>query len=335
MIAAFNRLAIGVAAFVALLALSWPRIEAGTTGFSSQQTLPAGIVVQPGTNLSGQAIRIGESVAATFDPRTSGLARPVGSWVTARDGASAYAKVGTGNTAWEKLGAGAFAGDATRPGQLTARAAFLTGISPTALTCWRDEYVYNPTTLGINSNSGTGTVGTAVGDTVGGRLTVSSGATAASIGLHTSAATVFGRPDTNRFYVAVRSIVQTTIDAQTSIGVGASINALNNSWMLGVCGATSTVNYTFQYDGIPPCSGTVVNSGIAVSVGTAVLFEVWGVADGKLHAAIDGTELSGSPFTMASSPTNSMRTYITAKNGTTAAARTVDLDFYQACWSET
>lgn len=69
------------------------------------QTLAPGIVVMAGPMLSGgHPLQIGEAIANSFDPRSSGLARPVGSVVYTRNGTTAYLKTGTGNTDWTLQG---------------------------------------------------------------------------------------------------------------------------------------------------------------------------------------------------------------------------------------
>jgi len=70
----------------------------GPTGLAA---IAPGTLVMPGTITSvGQALRVGEASANTFDPSVTGLSRPVGSQLTSRDGTLAWWKYGTGNTAW-------------------------------------------------------------------------------------------------------------------------------------------------------------------------------------------------------------------------------------------
>ena len=68
--------------------------------------LPAGVPVFPGTvNAQGETLRIGEAIENGFDPSATGLDRPVGSIVSARNGAAAWLKTGTATTAWSPAGA--------------------------------------------------------------------------------------------------------------------------------------------------------------------------------------------------------------------------------------
>lgn len=70
-------------------------------------TVPNGAIVLPGAMLGGQPIRLGESCANSFDPRTgSGLKRPVGSILTRQNGQVAFQKTGTADTAWSLVAAG-------------------------------------------------------------------------------------------------------------------------------------------------------------------------------------------------------------------------------------
>lgn len=80
-------------------------IEAATT-LTGQVTIPSPTMIQPGPILSGQGLRIGESIITSFDPRVSGLSRPVGSVVYTRDGTLGYAKTGTGSTSWAPFPSG-------------------------------------------------------------------------------------------------------------------------------------------------------------------------------------------------------------------------------------
>lgn len=70
----------------------------GTTGIGS---IAPGTQVAPGAIRNGQALRVGESVPSTFDPRVSpGLDRPVGAFLYTLIGTVCYQKTGTGATDW-------------------------------------------------------------------------------------------------------------------------------------------------------------------------------------------------------------------------------------------
>lgn len=307
-------------------------LDAATT-LSGLVTLPSPTMVMPGPIISGQALRLGESITTSFDPRVSGLTRPVGSIVYTRDGTASYIKTGSTSTAWEAIGSGSVGGSTTSQGQITARAGQLAGFGA-QFECARDDYFYSPQTLNSVSNAGSGAVTIAAGNLVGGRLLLTTGGTASSQAVMTTTGPLFGRPDTNRFYFAARVTAENTSDAQTQLGVGVATVSFASSLLFGSCGGTSTTNWTFQRDGATACSGTVVDTGIALAPGTLFLMEIWTVADGKVHAAINFTEISGSPFTMAAPPTNSLRLYMAAVNGTTASNKGIDIDYWQGCWSQ-
>lgn len=312
-------------------------LDAATT-LSGTVTIPSPTMVMPGAIYSGQALRLGESITNTFDPRVSGLVRPVGSQIYTRDGATAsYIKTGTASTAWEPIGAGSLAGGATRVGALTARAAAVTAISPSLLTCsvadWQVSHPVAPnyvvTVVGSASSASTLT-------NVGGVAVFSTGATANSTLLITiNGAVQLGPPTTSPFYYAHRMAVSTAIDANTQIGIGLHDTTFGTGLLWGICGASSTIRYTFNRGvGAFPCGGTVVITATTSTANTFHLFELWGLGDGSVHAAIDGTEISGSPFNTGIPAANAMLR-MDFRNGATAANRAFIHDYYMLCWAET
>ena len=76
------------------------------TNSTGLQTIVPGTMVQPGPILSGQALRAFETVANAYDPRVTGLARPVGSRLFTRDGTISFLKIGSGNTDWMIISGG-------------------------------------------------------------------------------------------------------------------------------------------------------------------------------------------------------------------------------------
>jgi hypothetical protein len=310
-------------------------LEAATT-LSGLVTLPSPTMIQPGAILTGQALRLGETT--TVDPRTgSGVQRPVASILYARDGSTAYEKTGSTSTAWEVIGLGSVGAGSTRAGFLTARAASLTGISTSLLTCWREEFADNAPTGFATILAGTGTSAASANNDVGSHWLLSTGATAASRVRFGTNGNVIGRPDTAKFYGAFRFAVTTAIDAQTQMAVGfTNISLAGVQFGPGICGPLSTGFYVFQYDAttLVTCGGTNVVTTVPVSTAQH-LWEVWGVGDNKLHFAADGAELGNSPVTQAAAGTSSLRWQTDTLNNATAASRVTDLDFVQVCWSET
>lgn len=312
--------------------------EAGVTP-SSITSLRAPTPVLNGPILAGHPLNVAEvSILSPLSANGgAGLQRPVGSLIYAQAGNGAYVKTGPLATNWEFLTLGSIAGSANAAGARVARAAALTGISASLITCAREDYVNgNQPPQNTVAIAGTGSATSSTGDFVGGRILVSTGASASSFVVLSSATTIFGRPDTNRFYYGFRASPESASDGQTNIGVGVAIVSFLRSILIGSCGATSTANWTLNRDGSTACGGTVTDLGVALpSPGVFTVGEMWSQADGKIHIALNGTEVTGSPFTMAASPVNSMRTYTAAVNGTTAANRGIDIDWWTACWSET
>jgi hypothetical protein len=329
--------------------------EAGTTGFSGQQTLPAGILVQPGALTNGQALRIGESVVPTFDPRVSGLLRPVGAVIYGRTGTIAYVRtpsfgaqgsVANVNTSWEKMGSGAIASGSNRAGLAAARAQWLTsqsvagGIDQATWTCHTEEFDRIAPWGFVSTLTGTGTVTAETSNfLIGGWALLQTGATAASraellqnLGVVPSMATQ------RQWYFAARLQVTGTIDAATSLNVGLyPMGAPLSSLFIGICGATSTTAWTFQRDAdaTAACAGTVTQTGVSYSSGVTHNWEMW--ADGTLnvvHVAADYQEVTGSPFTLASPSSTSTRLAVEAENGATAANRLLRVDWITMCWGD-
>lgn len=329
----------GVLAFILAIAAAAVLVPidheaTGGTTLTGQLTIPSPTMVQPGAIYSGQALRLGESIANTFDPRSSGLTRPVGSWLYTRDGTLAYAKTGTASTGWELLTSGAIGGS-NAASQRTVRAAQLTGISTSLLTCFREDFAIHPSgaAAGVYTSfaSGSGTLAPSV-NTIGGRSDVSSGATANSFYILATQPTLFGPPASNRLYFGARVAVTTAIDAQTFAITGLQVSGFGADVAIGVCGSNSTTNFVLQYDSLD-CLGTFLSTGQAINTSFHV-FELWTVADGKYHAAVDGIEISGSPVTPASPPATQLKMMADVRNGTTATNRNMQIDWWHGCWSE-
>jgi len=309
--------------------------DAGVTP-SSITSLRSPTLVFNGPNLSSQLLRIGET--GSVPPYLgSGLQRPVGSFLYNPNGALAYIKTAAGPTGWEQLSAGSIAAGTTDQGALTARASQLVGFG-TGMTCFREDFVTTAPTGYATILAGSGTSSASALNDVGAHWILATGATASSRVRFGGNGNVIGKPNTNRFYMAWRWAVTSGVDAQTNAGVGFSdISIAGVNFGPAVCGATSTTNYVFQYDstGAATCSGTKVASNSIAINATLHVWEVWALADGKLHFAVDFTEQVTSPVTMVSPGSNSNRLQADVLNGTTAANRAIDMDYYQICWGET
>lgn len=326
-----------VAPLVALMILAalipQAPLQAGVTP-SSITSLRSPTPVMNGPIAGGRLLEIGETFVV---PPTlgSGLQRPVGSFVY--NGAQAYIKTGSGPTAWELLQQGAIGGNGTFTAQLNQRASSVTGLSSSSLMCFHEDVIANPSGLYSTTLTGSGTSTLAIGNVVGGWLLNATGATAASRSQVKTVGTVFGPPGTNRFYMAVRAAIPTAVDAQTLAEIGIFDVAANRT--LGFCaaGSTSTTIYQLSYDSTGTCGaggGTFASSGVAISTATRI-WEMWSVGDGKIHFAIDFTEVGTSPVTPASMPTNSVRPLVDVLNQTTASNREIDVDYMHLCWSQT
>jgi len=321
--------------FVAVALLPSQPAHTGTT-LTGNLTIPSPTLVQPGSILSGQALRIGESITNTFNPALTGMQRPVGSVAYTRDGTAAWLKTRSPSTGWEPVGAGSAIG--TRSSYLNALGFTrmgLTGAS-TTFSCFHEDFIANPVG-GANGTytslaAGTGALVVSTVD-VGGKVGLNSGATANSFYLLVSNATVFPAPSGSpRLYFAARSAVTTAIDAQTFAVVGMQLNGFAAAVNLGVCGNSSTANFVFQYDGTD-CAGTFLSTSQPINT-SYHLWEIWMNADGKYHSAVDGIEFTGSGVTPAAAPAAAMRLEGDARNGTTATARNLQIDWFHACWVE-
>lgn len=128
---------------------------------------------------------------------------------------------------------------------------------------------------------------------------------------------------TAKWYVASRFRIQTAVDSVTQIGVGVQNAASNATIMVGHFGALSAANFIVQYDGLR--TGSFVSLGVAADTNFHV-FELYGVGTTAVFARIDGGALVTA--TQASAPADNVRHYITCRNGTTAANRNLDVDWY-------
>lgn len=156
-----------------------------------------------------------------------------------------------------------------------------------------------------------------------GVVQVTSGATAASIGALLTNGSALLRPDTQPFYFATRFKVTTAIDAQANVFVGTQAISGSKTVAVGVFGASSTVNFRLQYDGV--VAGSFLDLGVAIDTAYHV-YEVYGLGDGNLHVRMDFGVDKG-PVAQAAAPTVASYLLMQAQNGTTAAARTMRTDW--------
>ena len=312
------------------------RLKGGASVLTSPDTLPSGIMVQPGAILGGQALRIGEAITNGTSPATNpvgGLQRPVGSFVYTRDGTQAFTKTGAAASAWSAAGGGAAAVDQI----LTTRAGTLTGISSALLTCAHEEFV-NPGLFSdiLGGSAAVSTTAPAINE-VGAHVYMTTGTTASSRLRRRTTSDVFGRLDTNRFYIAYRFAVLNGVDTQSIAvaGMGDNSGAGINTG-IGICGGTSIAQWVFN------CNNSFTGSCNAGSVKTTFgtfdvnqhVWELYGVADNQIHVLEDFVEVTGSPFAMVGTPTQSVTLMWDVSNGTSAINRVIDLDWYHACWSQ-
>lgn len=117
------------------------------SGPSGLSALASGTPVAPGPiNPGGEALRVAESCANTFDPTAApGLDRPIGSFLHRRNGRQAWYKFGEGDTDWTTLpGSGAFGAAAaySLDELIKMRAASLLGL--TQFSYWSDPFLQSP-----------------------------------------------------------------------------------------------------------------------------------------------------------------------------------------------
>jgi len=172
----------------------------------------------------------------------------------------------------------------------------------------------------------TGATTLAVGTEGGGVSQLSTGVGASSNANHTTKSPIIRAVGTVPWYFAGRMKITTAVTAQSTAATGLLDVAGTKTLYCGFIGGLSAVNFGFQYDGIG--TGTFLNTGVAVDTNWHV-FEIWGLGDGKLHAAFDfGADLG--PVTMSAAPAGSVYIQRVITNGTDAVARTA-LHDYVAC----
>jgi hypothetical protein len=294
---------------------SRPRPLGASTTLTGQLTIPSATLVQPGTILTGQALRVGEAINPTTDPRTStgAVSRPVGSLLYTRDGLVAYLKTGSASTAWVAVSA---LGGVSLWDRYTRVAQSLVGTTvDSALGTEFDTDNWQ-----IFSSAGSGSQSTVVDRA--GAVRLSTGATAGSF----ARIQPHGLPlyvdamSTTRFYFYVRAKVVTAVDAATTLDLRLGGVTGNPAVSIGVNGSVSLVAWYYHVNN----GGGVTASGALGTIDTNWHdFEIYSDTS-IIYFRIDGTVITTAAASNLSA--GAAATDIAISNGATAAARTVDID---------
>lgn len=173
------------------------------------------------------------------------------------------------------------------------------------------------------SIAGTGAGAVNLTDEGGGVHQATTGATAASHAYYVGGAPLIRAVGTVPWYHACRFKITTAVTAQSQLYCGLRDVTTTKTLAPGFWGALNAANFVVQYDGNE--AGSIINLGVAVDTAYHV-FEMWGLGDSKLHAAIDyGPDLGG--VTMSAAPANACELTRRVFNGTDAVARTMRLDW--------
>jgi hypothetical protein len=200
----------------------------------------------------------------------------------------------------------------------------LAGLSATDCTYFWDDFmlgspIYPPGTLNIVAAGGTGIADTSTSK--GGVFRIHTSTTANSNVITYTARGQIGPPLTSRWYLAARAKIATATDAQTTCGVGL-LNLAQSGMIVAGANGGNTTNFSVSYNSIY-LGGSVLDLGLALDTAYHV-FELWGLADNKLYARIDG---GATVSVTLASPADSMAFAMIARNGTTAADRELDTDW--------
>lgn len=200
------------------------------------------------------------------------------------------------------------------------------GLSANSAFLWEDFMVGQTATTPPPgwqaSATGTGAYAAVVASTGGGVSRLTSAATANSTETIFNSGGQLPQISTGRGCFAYRFRITTTPDAQTTAAVGALNAAAAKTVAVGAFGASSTANFVIQYDAF--LATTFLSTGVALNTNFHIV-EIYFRADDKVRVIFDGRpELSAS---MAAEATDAYAMYMTARNGTTAAAQTLDIDW--------
>lgn len=316
-----------LAALLGIFAFLGARLTGGAAPLSLPETLPAGIMVQPGAILQGQALRIGEAIANGTTPT---FQRPVGSFAYTRDGTTAFMKTGTAATGWTGVAA---IGGGTTGSALTSRAIALAGLGPNA-SCLHEDYVLQTVILYDFRGVGSGTqANETTAGAVGGWYRTFTGGTANSRSRTTAFGTTYQNIQAEPFYFAARWKVASAIDTQTKIMVGVADSVPTKGLGVGVCGSNSTTTFFYNDDWTAgPCTGVITSTGIS-TLTTAHLWEFWGNGTATFNVAVDGTTIATN-VALTSTTTPLRAFYADVQNGTSAVDREIEVDYFHACWND-
>jgi hypothetical protein len=171
---------------------------------------------------------------------------------------------------------------------------------------------------------GTGTLSTRVSGTRGGVHLASTGATTGGVTDVQNLSVIVSDLSADKWYMAWRQKMTTTVAAATRAHSGFLNIAATRTIQVGVFGASSTVNFRLQYDGM--AAGSFLDLGVAIDQSYHV-FEVYGKGEGnnKIYVRTDeGAELS---VTAASNPTDGMFLWGEVINGADNVNYAIQRDF--------
>lgn len=205
----------------------------------------------------------------------------------------------------------------------------LAGLGPDVGILWDDFTLEDSNaalTGWIEQLSGTGAIVTNVAGSSGGSAQFSSGATASSFSAANSSAAMFGNRRTTRWYVATRFAVTTAIDAQTKASFGVydlpQVSPSNLCGVFGTAFSGSNTNFLCQFDG--DRAGSYIDTLVPIDTAFHV-YEQYCLGDNVYRIRVDGGTEKSATMTVASA--TSANAFFWTQNGTTAAARTIVVDW--------
>jgi hypothetical protein len=197
-----------------------------------------------------------------------------------------------------------------------ARAAQLLGTSVDQIKDHLQHWMGDAlTAYGSPQFDGSGAITYAADLGAGGWKRHSTGTTNPTLAYISGSAKPLPRMDTGKGYIRRRVKWETAYDANDVALYGLQNEAANATVGVGFIGSLDTVNLILQYD------GNIAGSHLdLIALDTAIhVVEVWYVGDGKLHVAVDGTEV-GTGVTLASPMTSVLHTLDWCTNGATGAS---------------
>lgn len=191
-----------------------------------------------------------------------------------------------------------------------------------------DDFTANAATTSSTgwqaSPVGTGALSTRVASTKGGMQQITTGATAASFMEIWTNEVLVSDLSAEKWYVVFRQKVTTAVTAQTKAWSGLFNVAGNKSVAAGVFGASSVVNFVWQYDG--NATGSFLDSGVAIDTAYHV-FEAYSKGEGNNKVYVRSDEGAEASVTAAAHPTDGVFILSQITNGTDAVTRTMQRDF--------